>query len=484
MKDDNTATCSQHNACEQADYVGKVILHVSDLHFLKNPTAKRINVELELFSFLDTLDPSWKPCFVCVTGDVADKNSPEGYTLAEKWIQTLLRRLELSSNNLVMCPGNHDIDIEKARTVGRPKNAQEIEEELELCRLPGYEGIFSSFIKLCKNLGMSRLDCNDYHSHLFGVKEYGGLIFLVCNSCWFCKCEDEGGNSEMISIGLSLLEGLDNKYDFSKMKQENPKKIIALIHHPEKGLNWIDTERFRNRPALGFLTEKVDLVLTGHLHSLPVGKNEYNATPFLNCGATLQDSVENTFALIRIEEDRFLYQFCRTDNDRFKNRWFKEDDPQFILCNTSQEIVNAYYDNKGTLSALEAKLSGTVPAIRKPLCEAGETTTPITFESMEPSDPKINVDLLFRRIKSQIANAERHIEKLGFIDAFDIADCIERELESIGSVTQSNTLSEIYTRLALIECTRDSWLHHKQGMKEDYSRAKKYFERAKNALKK
>lgn len=483
MKDDNTDTCAQHTACEQTGHAGNVILHISDLHFLKDPTAKRINIERELLSFLDTLDPVWKPSVVCVTGDVADKNSQEGYTLAEEWVQELLRRLGLSSDNLVMCPGNHDVGIDKARAVNCPKNPQEVEKELGLPRLSGYEDIFSSFTRFCEKLGMIPLDGNTYSSHLFGVKEYGGLIFLVCNSCWFCKCEDEGSDSEMISIGLPLLEDLDNKYDFSKMKQENPKKIIALIHHPEKGLSGIDTLRYCDRPALGFLTEKADLVLTGHLHTLPVGKSEYNSTPFLNCGATLQASVENTFALIRIEEDRFVFQFCRTDNDRFRNRWFKEDDPQFILCDASQAIVNAYYDNKGTLSSLEAELSGDTYTNRKPRSEVGKTTTPISPDFLIQGHDEIDIninDLLDNPIK-QLSKAELNIEKLEFTEAFDIIDQVEKDIEPLATTLQSNKLSDIYTRIALIECTRARCLHLNQGVPEDYSIANRYFEKAKNA---
>ena len=236
-----------------ANHVGNVILHISDLHFLENPPADRINIETELFSTLENLEPEWKPGIICITGDISDTNNVEGYSKAEIWVKTLLEKLKISPENLVMCPGNHDLNPEKAKLIICPKNAAELETELIAPIPTKYEELFSLYKKLCGNIGVTPLDYNGNSSYLFGAKECGGIFFIVSNSCWFCNPDNNMG-----MIDLPLLKHLESKYNFLQKKHTNSAKIIALIHHPAKGLSWMDTERYNNAPALGFLAESVN----------------------------------------------------------------------------------------------------------------------------------------------------------------------------------------------------------------------------------
>ena len=243
-----------------------------------------------------------------------------------------------------------------------------------------------------------------------------------------------------------------------------------------------------NRPPGGTLLlrrlhERADLILTGHLHSLPIGEGGYNSTPLLNCGATLQTiEVENTFALIQIEEGRFVCQFYRTDKTLPGNRWIKEGRPRKILCNAPQGMVNSFLDNR-SLSSLRNILSEPASDIQTPSGELAENTMPIAPEFLisEHDNIGININVLLEETTKQLEKAELHIKKLEFTAAFNIIDQVEKGLEPLGSSMQSDRLSEIYTRIALIECTRTSCLHLNRGAPEDYSRAKKYLERAKNA---
>ena len=184
MTDNNQNKPVLGTACTES-HAGNVILHLSDLHFLANPPADRINIENELLLTLEALPSEWKPNTICITGDISDKNNTAGYSKAESWIKLLLDKLNISPANLVICPGNHDTDSGKAKLLPCPNSPEEIEAELTFPIPEKYKEPFTLYTKLCDNLGLPPLDYNGDSSHLFGVKECYGLFFIVCNTCWF-----------------------------------------------------------------------------------------------------------------------------------------------------------------------------------------------------------------------------------------------------------------------------------------------------------
>ncbi|MBW8015458.1 MAG: hypothetical protein FVQ82_04665 [Planctomycetes bacterium] len=469
---------SAHKTACTESHAGNVILHLSDLHFLEDPPANRINIENELLLTLEALPVEWKPNIICITGDISDKNNAEGYCKAESWIKLLLEKLNISSENLVICPGNHDLDSEKAGLLPHPKNPEEVEAELIFPIPKKYEEPFTLYTKLCDNLGMLPLENNGNSSHLFGVKDCQGLFFIVSNTCWFWDKDHSSG-----IIDLPLLEHIENKYNFLKKKQDNLAKAIALMHHPEHCLNWMATARYSNKPSLGFLAQRVGLILTGHGHSLPIGKGEFDSTPTLNCGATFDVTVQNTFGLIRLEEDRFVYQFYKTDSTRAGNRWVKDDEPQYILCDTSQKIVNRYYNNNGSLSSLEKILDGSSLSTITSTAEPEDSTMQIPPELLAPDSDEIaiNIDGLMDDAITKLTKAELNIKKLEFAEAFGIIDQVKEDIEPLGITQLSNKLSGIYTRISLIEYTRANCLHIEKGGPADYSVAKEYLMKAKKA---
>lgn len=478
----NNQSKSVHETACMESHAGNVILHLSDLHFLENSTPKRTGIGKELIDIFANIEPEWKPNIVCITGDISDKNNSEGYVKAEEWIKKLLLKLEIPPDNLIMCPGNHDVDTQKAKAIACPKSPQEIEEQLKIPISPEYKDLFSSFTTLSRNLGIKPLDYNKASSYLFGAKEINGIYFIACNSCWFYKYDEKDENNKgIISIGLPLLEHLENKYDFRRKKQKDLTKTVALMHHPEKGLSWMDTVRYCNRPTLAVLTEMANLVLTGHLHGLPVGKTEYNSTPFLNCGTALQDSVENTFALIRIEDGRFVYQFYRTDHTRCKNRWIKDNDPENILCNQPLTIVNEFLDSYGTVSLLGDRLLVDSPKVKKRKSESFDSTIPIESMPVGTTSIKLDIDDIFDEIERSLEKADQHIKRLEYTKAFSIVDDIKKDIKPLESSSQNEMLSEIYMRISLIECTRANCLHIKKDVPVDYSCATKYFKKAQKA---
>ncbi|MFN9047691.1 MAG: metallophosphoesterase family protein, partial [Planctomyces sp.] len=117
-----------------------VILHLTDLHFgweggpnAETLKAQRTNCLNALHTALkklvaDSSNTHWKPDIVAITGDLGWKGAAADYLLLNKWLEPLLQDLQLGHDSVVVCPGNHDIDRQKARYQGRPLTAKESDE--------------------------------------------------------------------------------------------------------------------------------------------------------------------------------------------------------------------------------------------------------------------------------------------------------------------------------------------------------------------
>src|SRR5215470_4172409 len=95
-----------------------VLLHLSDLHFgsdgddQKKKDAKKAILS-SLLKKLASVPPEWSPSIVCISGDIGCQAKEDDYRRAEDWLRQLLGQLELTADDLILCPGNHDVDRKK-----------------------------------------------------------------------------------------------------------------------------------------------------------------------------------------------------------------------------------------------------------------------------------------------------------------------------------------------------------------------------------
>lgn len=87
----------------------EVVLHLSDLHFGHAGDANRKIALNALRQTLQQVDNDWLPTLVCISGDLGWKALRDDYGLAKQWVVELLELLKLTPEDLVLCPGNHDI---------------------------------------------------------------------------------------------------------------------------------------------------------------------------------------------------------------------------------------------------------------------------------------------------------------------------------------------------------------------------------------
>lgn len=155
---DNKTKKSTGNQISSKD---NVILHLSDLHFgydeNQQKKADREIVLKELIDILSQQESDWKPTIVCISGDIAWSAKKSDYKAAGKWFKKLFKTLDITNENVVICPGNHDVNRNEASYIPRPKDPKEADETLKVPIAGFFDKPFSEYMKLYKQIGVPPL---------------------------------------------------------------------------------------------------------------------------------------------------------------------------------------------------------------------------------------------------------------------------------------------------------------------------------------
>lgn len=91
------------------------ILHLSDLHFGSQGTAKTLASIPDINFLCDKIMAEWPkgPHFVAITGDIGNTGHPDDYAMAFDWFERFMLKLSISlpSPRILLVPGNHDVSI-------------------------------------------------------------------------------------------------------------------------------------------------------------------------------------------------------------------------------------------------------------------------------------------------------------------------------------------------------------------------------------
>ncbi|MCY1059055.1 metallophosphoesterase [Nannocystis sp. SCPEA4] len=88
-----------------------VILHLSDIHRTQDEPVSNEEILLPLIADIRSLSQEGipKPNIVVLSGDLTQKAIPSEYNEAKEFVAKLLDELSLSTDSLILVPGNHDI---------------------------------------------------------------------------------------------------------------------------------------------------------------------------------------------------------------------------------------------------------------------------------------------------------------------------------------------------------------------------------------
>ncbi len=281
------------------------ILHLSDFHFRKDREDDFRDVLMGLGKTVGDIAKEDKaPNFVVLTGDLAHSGTKIDYTLVKKWIDGhLLKAIKnFKKENLLIIPGNHDVDRNKINAHG-----ESLEEAI---RSKGQERI-SKLLRTNSSLKSILSKQNQYIKFANTYRPSSRQLKVP----WWHNIYK---HSENLSIGFagiatSLVAYGDDKKDYGQLviSDHQLEKIfrplektnirIALMHHPVAYL--IGDER---RSVYQYLLNKSSIVLRGHLHeqdSMTIKTPDHSILELATGSAYEDRKYDNTFQLIDIDTD-------------------------------------------------------------------------------------------------------------------------------------------------------------------------------------
>ncbi len=295
-----------------------VVLHLTDLHFgWDGSTSDRDARKLALGRIKDTilkLEVDWRPTIICISGDVGWRGIASDYEDAAVWLTDLLSTLKLTPNELIICPGNHDVDRE--HVIGmRPKNSIEADRVLALPLKTHVKAPFQAFTEFCRSFGIPSLHIGDIPSYLVGTRVIQEINFVAYNSSWFCLGDDDKGN---LWIGLPQIRHMEAHGQIQEQHLSAENVTIALMHHPKEWLAEpeVRADEVPPRPnTIDYLAKRCDLLLSGHNHGEVRSADMLAETTWhFNGGATYGGvSHFNNFRLIKMLPDSVTYRSFEFD---------------------------------------------------------------------------------------------------------------------------------------------------------------------------
>jgi predicted MPP superfamily phosphohydrolase len=328
------------------------ILHLSDIHFGAEPVTDEIESTAltikngildKLNEVLVGLEPNWMPNIIVISGDIGWKGIESDYKQAEIWLNKLLDKLHLTKDEIIFCPGNHDIEREKAKTILIPNNSKEADDLLKLENLINISLPFEAYNNFCKNIGIPLLTVGEKtKSYLVGYLELKDLRFIILNSAWFSR---DNKDREHLWLGLPFLQVMDAYSQLAKNDCYDTEKItITVVHHPPECINLNELAGYNNRPCTyEFLSRRCHIILSGHVESEfvygPDRKYDY-AHLFISGASYSGNHYRNNFSILQVDLSKRSVARRIFEFDPYSPDWkFKNDDKVYSL-NRKQESRN------------------------------------------------------------------------------------------------------------------------------------------------
>lgn len=307
------------------DYRMTTILHLTDLHFGQEPPgspsrlAQRVITLEALRDTLAELRGPARPDVVVVSGDVGWAGRPSDYAAAAEWLRSLFSVLELAPERLVVCPGNHDLDRAEAEVLDRPEAATRADHLLRVEKLVQISRPFAAFEAFAREIGTPPLRVGETESYLVGHRQLCGLHFVVANTAWFCRDDEDRGK---LFFGLPQLEVMEAAGQLLRPAEYDRAELtVAVLHHPETWLKDDETTAYEGRPATySYLAQRSHLLLSGHTHGGLEGHRRIADAGLLFVGGAGYDGprYRNNVSLLRVDTaartvERTPYEFDPRD---------------------------------------------------------------------------------------------------------------------------------------------------------------------------
>lgn len=368
-----------------------LIVQLSDCHFVqdrsRNALLSRVGMLTDAVAgrCMDV-----RACFLVFSGDLAFSGKPEEYALVKEFVSALQTKLLACRDGLavhvLMVPGNHDCNFDKATQVRevllRSLDVQSLKDASIVATCAEVQQPFFDFVRSLDECGPKA-----FSDHLVDTREYsidGSRVrFLLLNSAWCSSLHEQQGSLRFPHASISPHE----------QDAAAPDAAIAVIHHP---FNWLAADNARLvRDAI---ESKSDLVLTGHEHvsatyrkTGPRGEqNDFVEGGVLQSPGDTDDSSFNLIVIDTAAQSQTALQY----------RWH---DGQYVAP-TEQPVSRTFERNKRRLRSEFLVTDGFERGV---LEDPGVNFTHPRVESLRLSDLYVYPDA--RRLRRRVGDEPGHL---------------------------------------------------------------------------
>jgi len=258
-----------------------VILHFSDIHFGRSNAFEDIPLEKYkgmVSTLLRDIERKFKeeeipyPNIIIVSGDVADWGMPKEYQKAEEFLDLLIEGInrinsagQLSRNEVVIVPGNHDINWSISKGI-IDESIEKNENGLYAYRLAPFKDFYHNFYKG----GRSYAFDPENAFQIFDYTDHFGLLIVGFDSLFE---EDHRPSNHYGYISLDAItnaeKAIEDLIAQKKIDPENIKCKVAVWHHDVRFYGGTPDNLRNAGEVLKEITYKgYSIVFTGHIHRL------------------------------------------------------------------------------------------------------------------------------------------------------------------------------------------------------------------------
>ncbi len=281
-------------------------LHISDLHLARSENGNAVDVfnqDVVTYSMIEKINELGSDIdFIIITGDLVRSGKTDEFDVAEVFCEKLLDVCGLGKKDLFIVPGNHDLDryqITK-RQIERLYPFVDQEEISEFFadgdNFPKVMRKFANFNKFASKVLGRELFNNETISFLEPLKiRKDGNEYIVnlmgLNSTLFAGYD--GDDRQKLALGLYQVDPLIRKLEGDNLS-------IGFLHHP------FACHHPEDLVSKNMLTDRLDMIVTGHLHET-ANEHLFNSAgrcTFIGAGAAFEKrDKENSFNIAEIDTE-------------------------------------------------------------------------------------------------------------------------------------------------------------------------------------
>lgn len=315
------------------------ILHLSDFHF-KSGKKDIAAQDLLVDTFLKEISEKDKIDFFLFTGDIvfSGKNLHDFDSAYLSFFKRIVEKIHLPKANLLICPGNHDVNRDKInepikkyiRDFTKSEELTQLVEDnkadvfgLSCLPLENYRNFETQFY----NKGVK--NGNDVINPLYSLHirklDKWTIGFVSINTAWCSSGDDDKGNLFFPKTELekAISELVMKKVDWK----------ILLLHHPLEDLRGFNKTDIEN-----VIYSEFDLMFSGHLHKredfIKLTQNEGIFGSYAHAAFTSKEGGKIGYSIIDIDLDTLDITLQKHIYDHEERTFLSLTDMNFTLpCN-------------------------------------------------------------------------------------------------------------------------------------------------------